>query len=91
MLSSFNAHPQQTNKKQNQAGLEDGASFPASGRSRGRRHTLVQGYKERPHLACLFPAPGSGSVSLAACSWPLWQCLYQGNRFRTSESWLLNS
>ena len=31
MLSSFNAHPQQTNKKQNQAGLEDGASFPAQG------------------------------------------------------------
>ena len=65
------------------------ASFPASGRSYGRRQTLVQGYQGRPHLACLFPAPGSGSVSLAACSQPLWQCLYQGNRFRTSESWLL--
>lgn len=31
MLSSFNAHPQQTNKKQNQAGLEDGASFHEQG------------------------------------------------------------
>lgn len=87
MLYSFNVHPQQTNKKQNQAGPEDGRPSPRLDRAAGggRRWSRVT----------------RGDLTARAFSQPQVQVQYHwqlavghcGGVYtrETSESWLLNS